>query len=59
MDILLITHKGKHMNIIEKFHIYNLSRRKSYGNHIVINNPIFGIIITQNLKKKSHKPKTF
>jgi hypothetical protein len=43
MDIIKITQKGRHMNILEKFHIYCAYRDNAHMNEILfdIHNPIF------------------
>jgi hypothetical protein len=43
MDIVKTTKKGKHLNTLEKYHIYKLSKNKLHMNdtHIDTHNPIF------------------
>jgi hypothetical protein len=43
MDVIRIGRKGRHLNTLEKYHIYEISRNNLHMNetHIELYNPIF------------------
>jgi hypothetical protein len=43
MDVIRIGRKGRHLNTLEKYHIYEISRKNLHMNetHIELHNPIF------------------